>query len=303
MVNTIKRTIAFLVALGTKAVAAVAQHAATLSLPHTEGVDLPVKITAVNTSNTAHKQALLEMKNKQAALQSAAKVGRRFMTVLRESLKPTLGMKYSQGWTAVGFAGSLTVPSSNAALLTALQLAEDYLTAHPIADAGANLAPARATLLRGNLAAALIAVAQQKEVVNQAITTRNEKITALDQGLRTLLSELHQVLDPLDARWLAFGFKKPGAKAIPDVPQNVIAVLIGANAISVKWEGAARAAYYRVWKKVIGVDADYVSVGSPADLDFIMEGLPGNSQVEVLVSAMNNGGESQMSTVVLVQTL
>ena len=71
MVNTIINTISFLVALGTKAVAALAQHAATLNLPHTEDADLPTKITAVTTTNTAHKEALLEMKNRQAAVKLA----------------------------------------------------------------------------------------------------------------------------------------------------------------------------------------------------------------------------------------
>ena len=126
---------------------------------------------------------------------------------------------------------------------------------------------------------------------------------ALEQALRTLLSELHQVLDPMDSKWLAFGFNKPGAKAIPAIPENVFATLIGATSVSLKWDSSARASYYRVWKKVVGVDEDYIPVGSPADVDFTLEGLPSNSQVEILVSAVNIGGESQKTTVLLVLTL
>lgn len=93
-----------------------------------------------------------------------------------------------------------------------------------------------------------------------------------------------------------------GAKAIPAVPQNVIATLIGATSVSLKWDASARAAYYRVWKKVVGVDEEYLPVGSPGDRDFTLEGLPANAQVELLVSAVNNGGESQKSTLAVVQT-
>ena len=303
MVNKIVRTITFLLALGTKAAAALAQHAATLNLPRAEATDLPAKVAAVTASNAVHKEALLEMKNKRTALEQAVRAGRRFMILLRESLKETLGNEFSQAWTAAGFVNGLMIPRAAGTLLNALTVAEAYLAAHPIADGGAALATARATLLRGNLAAAMTAAAQHRQVVDQAITDRNEDMEALEQALRTLLRELHEVLDPLDSKWLAFGFNKPGAKSIPAVPQNVIATLIGAASVSLKWDSSARASYYRVWKKVVGVDEEYIPVGSPADLDFTLEGLPSNSQVEILVSAVNNGGESQKSTMLLVQTL
>ncbi len=41
-----------------------------------------------------------------------------------------------------------------------------------------------------------------------------------------------------------------------------------------------------------GADGDYTAVGSPADLDFTIEHLPANSAVDVVVTAVNNGGES-----------
>lgn len=45
-----------------------------------------------------------------------------------------------------------------------------------------------------------------------------------------------------------------------------------------------------------------VFLGNASDLNFDITGLPGNSQVEVLVSASNNGGESLRSTAIVVQT-
>ncbi|MBA4149954.1 MAG: hypothetical protein H0X66_17720 [Verrucomicrobia bacterium] len=54
---------------------------------------------------------------------------------------------------------------------------------------------------------------------------------------------------------------------------------------------------------MIGVDPEMVSVGTSTDLDFLIEQLPGNSQVEVALSAGNSGGESARSASVIVQTL
>jgi hypothetical protein len=53
---------------------------------------------------------------------------------------------------------------------------------------------------------------------------------------------------------------------------------------------------------VVGVDADFVNIGSPADLDFAIEGLPSNATVQIVVSAVNEGGESEKSAVVTIQT-
>ncbi|MDB6026989.1 MAG: hypothetical protein JWM68_3212, partial [Verrucomicrobiales bacterium] len=57
-----------------------------------------------------------------------------------------------------------------------------------------------------------------------------------------------------------------------------------------------------VWKRVIGLDAEPVAVGSPADLDFTLENLPAASTVEISISAVNNGGESQLSEKITITT-
>ncbi len=94
----------------------------------------------------------------------------------------------------------------------------------------------------------------------------------------------------------------PGAKATPDKPLNVTAILIGNNGISVKWDDAPRADYYRVWARVVGAQDTLTVVGSPGDLDFTILGLPSNATVEIAVSAINSSGESVKSTVLVVMT-
>ncbi|MFN7138731.1 MAG: fibronectin type III domain-containing protein, partial [Limisphaerales bacterium] len=144
---------------------------------------------------------------------------------------------------------------------------------------------------------------QQRGELSKLKGIRDAKASELEKGLRLLLNDLHKKLTPTDPRWVEFGFKKPGARSTPDVPENLTAILIGTNAISMKWSAAARATSYRVWKKVIGEDDDFVPLESRTDLDHTLEGLPGNSTVQVAVSAINNGGESKLSSIVTVNTL
>ncbi len=121
--------------------------------------------------------------------------------------------------------------------------------------------------------------------------------------LRGVVEELNRVLGPLDPRWEAFGLNQPGLKQVPERPGKVNVVVQAGGIAAVKWAKSARAEYYRIWLKVIGVDAEAVPVGSPADLDYTIENLPAGSQVEVSLSAVNNGGESARSEVVVVTTV
>jgi hypothetical protein len=102
---------------------------------------------------------------------------------------------------------------------------------------------------------------------------------------------------------MKFGLNRSGAEQIPDVPENVTAVLIGNNAIAVNWGGAARAERDGVWVKVNGIDTELVLRDTREDLDYVIENLPANTKVEVAVSAVNNGGESAMSEVIAITTM
>ena len=72
-----------------------------------------------------------------------------------------------------------------------------------------------------------------------------------------------------------------------------------ANAAQWTWWSAHHAGedaeHYRVWKQVVGVDADFVAAGSPTDSDFTLTGLPSGATVKVRVTAVNDAGESQPS--------
>ena len=57
-----------------------------------------------------------------------------------------------------------------------------------------------------------------------------------------------------------------------------------------------------MFKKVQGVDTEFILVGSPGDLDFTLENLPANSTIEIYVTAVNNGGEGVASEKITIVT-
>ena len=160
-----------------------------------------------------------------------------------------------------------------------------------------------ATAAEAHLTAILTAynaVLAQKSTVKSLGTARTTAVNLLRKTLINLKGELTTLIGNDDPRWLEFGFNIPNMVERPEAPAGVLAVLIGPTAVSVKWNAAPRAQYYRVWLKVAGDENGFVHMGSPADLDYILEGLPANSTVEIKVSAVNSGGESAASEVATV---
>lgn len=303
MRNIIRRSIGFLANLGNKAIAGMTLYVTQLTLPNSVAANLPGKLNAMTLADTSHKASVGVLRTRRQTLAAARRAAIEYLRVVRELLRPRLGKSYSQAWDITGLTGSLVIPETEEELLRVLYSMAAYLTNFPIAGAGASATATRAEELHDALATASAEVVQQLDAVGQALEDREEKMKAMEYALRILLSELHKTIPPLDSRWLAFGFKKPGARATPEMPLNLVATLIGTSTISLKWDSTARAEYYRVWKKVIGVDEDYISLGSPADPNFAIEGVPGNAQVEIVIAAVNSGGESVRTEPLVVQTL
>ncbi|MBA4149784.1 MAG: fibronectin type III domain-containing protein [Verrucomicrobia bacterium] len=264
---------------------------------------MDLAINAVVQKRDAHALAIADLVEARTEVKNKVEANMDILSGSRDLLKRSLGKQYSTAWAGTGFNFSLSMPRSVASMVNVTGTLKGYLTSHPDMERAELMTAAILGASLDALSDAQDAVTLKKSALGTQLTARLQE----EKNLRILLSwtvdELGRKLDPLDDRWTAFGFNKPGLKATPPVPQNLLAVLIGTNAISMKWDKAARATHYRIWKKVIGVDADFVFVDSRGDLDFTIEGLPGNSQVEVLVSAVNSGGESQRTTAVLVQTL
>jgi hypothetical protein len=123
-------------------------------------------------------------------------------------------------------------------------------------------------------------------------------VNQLAKRLRGLVSKLGQLLADDDPRWNAFGLNLPSAPNTPDVPDVPDAPILTAGApgtVLADWADARRADHYRVFKQIVGVDADFVFVDNPTDSDCTLTGLPHGATVKICVSAVNAAGESLKS--------
>ncbi len=277
---------------GAAARAGAGLHAVSLELTVGTPSAIDLAVAAVVEKRDAHAFALADLAEARTEVKKKAKENMDLLAGSRDLLKRSLGKQYSTAWAGTGFNFSLSMPRSVASMQNVTGTLKGYLTSHPEMERADLMTAALLGASLDALDGAPDAVTLKKSAVGTQLTARKGKEKKLRQLLRWTVGELERKLDAMDDRWTAFGFNEPGLKQTPDVPQNLTAVLIGTNAIAMKWSKSARASHYRIWKKVIGVGADYVHIGSPGDLDFTIEGLPANAHVEVMVSAVNSGGES-----------
>jgi hypothetical protein len=274
-----------------------------IGIKNNTGAVITAEKNALVVADTNHKAAKAALAAEVLAYKALLLVVIGFIALVRDVFKPHFGNKPSANWEQLGFVGKLMIPRTLAGVRYILERMFQYLNAHPDKEVPAiNVTKDRLLQFMDELDGLDSSVRAKRTALSNAKKAKDEKLQAVIKRMSNLFGELKAFLTPLDARWTQFGFKLPGASAIPDVPVNIIAVFVGRNAVTLQWAPSARAEYYRVWKKVNGVDTEMVVVGTPADGDFLIEGLPANTPVEISVSAVNNGGESALSAVVLVTT-
>lgn len=257
----------------------------------------------LTTTRNNHEQSKVVLAQKRAVLATSVGNTRAFLTLGRDILKPIFGNEYSQAYDVLGLVGSIAIPRTSQELLPVLQAFKAYFVANPASeDDSRDITALQAQALYDQLLAAQVDVNDETMNVESTKTLRDAAADQMRKRIRMVIDEMTLCLSPLDPRWLAFGFKMPGAQERPEAVEGFFATLVGPTTAALKWSAAPRAEYYRVWMKVHGSEAEYVAMGSPADLDFNLENLPANSQIDVVVTAVNNGGESQKSDVITITT-
>jgi len=147
------------------------------------------------------------------------------------------------------------------------------------------------------------AIVAAQKASNQSNTDAGTAQSNLQDGIdagRTrasgLQSELGQLLDDNDPRWLAFGFDLPGHTSGPDVPQNLTVTpgAAGSQTLYAHCDDARRADGYRF---MVTNAADNTELAEllTTDAEATFNGLPSGTKVNVTVTARNTTGESQES--------
>jgi hypothetical protein len=283
--------------------AAAAEYGAEIPLVQNTAANLGADADALTTACNNHEAGKVVLADKRLALTALVATIRTFLTLGRDILKPELGPTYSTSYTILGLVGSAKIPRDVGSLLIVLLAFKAYFTEHAEQeDEVRNVTAAQCQALYDQLLTAQSTVNSQGAAVSALLKARNAAATKLRKRVRGLIDELTQFLDPQSGLWEAFGLNKPGSVSTPDQVKDLVATLIGPGVIAMKWSAAARADYYHVFKKVVGVDQDYVLVGSPMDIDFNLEGLPAASTIDIVVTAVSAGGESIKSEKVTLVT-
>jgi hypothetical protein len=303
MENPIAGTINGLMNQTSNAIGGLERHGTVLNVTVVTAAGLTVELNLLKSAQTSCLFAVSELSTRRKIFKQLFVDARRLLSLARELLKPHLGTRHSVAWIETGLMKSLAMPTESDNLLGMLNGMAAYLRAHPEHEnAQVNVLAERFTQLAVALAAAEAAIYAQKSMYALALTARNGKAKQIRHMLAALIKALRIPLDPMDDRYIAFGFNRPGQKATPPAPEKVEAIVTEENAITVEWPKTPRARYYRVWARVIGVDQELIPVGTPSDPDFALESPPRNVEMEIAVSAVNDGGESTLSKVILVKT-
>lgn len=280
-----------------------ARHGGTIDLGPNTAVNIRLEVTGLGESIAAYGNGKDELERRRLHLENLVIEGRLYMMAARDSLKPLLGYTYNSAWDSTGLVRSLKVPDYYSALLPLLGLFAKYLENRPTLElASRGITAARAQQLYTDMENASGAVNKQIAIVGNLLLDRNAKTMKLRRRLRGTIAALTQAIDPMDMLWESFGLNRPGQKSRPDQPEKPTVVMHEKETGSLKWKRPARAAYFRVWQKVKGVDAELLPVANTADLDFLFEHLPLDAEVEFAISAVNPGGESALSETVTLQT-
>ncbi len=244
-------------------------------------------------------EAARQTKRDAVAVQNIADSnGRSFIASAVGVLKNFLGTSWSESWEPTGFRqGTLSVPNVMAARQTLLADLRDYLAGHATQEVAAlNVTSAQAGILFTALSTARSTVNLALSTVADKKVARDETVRSLNRRMRGLIDELGQLLEDSDPRWSAFGLVAPGASETPDSPDSVILVAgVVAGTILVDWADVPRALRYRVFKQVVGTDANFLPSATVSDSDATLTGFPSGATIRIQVTAVNDAGESQPS--------
>ena len=258
---------------------------------------------AAFTSGQSYIQARELLKQKRAELYSLRDEARLFTMLSCDILKPLFGRSYSEVWDQTGFKGSLASPLKPGQLMVLANALSRFFELRPDLELPTReVTSASAAALGERLKNAMFAVNKQEVETGNLKQQRDKNFAALRKCMRDMVNELAILLDPFDPRWMLFGFNRPGATQTPETPVKVKVQITDQKQANITWPAPARAEYFRVWVKVIGVDAEPKAIGSPSDPDFLWEELPVQNTVEIFVSAVNSGGESPLSEAVRITT-
>ena len=224
----------------------------------------------------------------------------------RDSMEDVNGRKHNAGWSAAGFTDGVSVPREHAKRQSLLAMMRSYLAANPSHETS-KLQPSGPPLAVTAAAAQALGVTFQAafDLLNtlesaqaNCKTLRDADEAALADEVSGTTNELRDLLAADDPRWESFGLNIPAHPNPPEAVASVTLTALGNGREALAWTPAVRAAYYRIFIKIVGVDTDFRFLKRDDDLDHTLTGLTPGSTISAYVIAANAGGEAAASPTV-----
>ena len=228
------------------------------------------------------------------------------LTGYRDVLERIHSRTHNAGWEAAGFSQNLRVPTNHEARQTLLAAMRSYLAANAGHEAslpqpgGPPLAvtAAAALALGATFQAAFDLVNSAEGEQENCKLLRDADKDALFREVSGTTAELRGLLAADDPRWENFGLNIPAHPNPPEPVTSVTLTALGGGREALSWTPAVRAAYYRIFIKIDGVDEDFRFLKKDEDLDHTLAELTPGATISVYVVAANEGGEAAPSPTV-----
>ena len=302
--NRIPDSLSQLFALAQDCADGALTHGAGIGLLQNTGATIVADLAAARTAQTLFAATKSARDVASTDLRTADTNARGFIKAVSAYFSQVISEDWSAAWEATGFPNqTAAIPLLQDERLTLCASLRAFFTANPaqeISNGNLVLTAARANALYVAFAAARDAVNAANVAAAQKKLLRDAAVEKLKARLRGLLAELGQLLSDTDPLWLAFGLNEPGAASTPDVPEAVAVTPGTPGVLHVNWAAARLAAHYRVWKQIVGTDANPIAVASPTDTEATLSGLHSGATAKITVTAVNDAGESTPSTEVSV---
>ena len=271
-------------------------HGAAIGLKQNTEAAIRADLATARAAQTAYGNAKTAKDTFNTNLRIADSNGRAFIKAASALFSQTLSEGWTAAWEATGFPNTSTaVPTTQDERLTLLASLKSYFTANPTSEVNTPkliLTAAKADALATALSDARSAVNDGSTDAGTKKTARDNAAAALKTRISGLIGELGQLLDANSPVWDAFGLNEPGASSTPDVPESLVVTPAFAGALHLHWADARRATRYRIWKQVVGVDANFTTIATVTDPDATLEHLPTGKTVKIQITAANDAGES-----------
>ena len=220
-----------------------------------------------------------------------------FIKKTRKQLQFFLGEQWSPSWAEAGFVRpSLALPPREAEREALIKQLAAYLAKHPEMSndnqgvTSENLLSLHQALIEANAALDSHASAQALRRKD-----RDAKVKALRVRARGVMHELKEKVGGSDECWRILGLNAPDSRATPKAPRKLKverkAGESGGSDVLVAWQPAVRASSYRVFRKVEGVDEEFVAMDDVATTNLVLHNQPVDKVVSIRVKGLNEAGE------------